>query len=480
MHLSTVPGLYDIKEDAALCESYNEIVYSSSTYIENNMNCRVTVFITRDINLLHLSRHNEYTCCYEPIKTPGTIIKYYFIQTKMKISGLFLLLSAVAVGLAQQNEETFQTREIQRQLDQLANETVPGIADESIQKLEKSLNALYDKVETIIKPMKTKQERMMANNDELLEKVERLVAAKPQTKLCRPIPTECTQLINETVTDIVDKSMDALFEKVKTLIQATHRQGVSSGHPATSCKEILEQNKDSPSDYYWLRASNGNTVKVYCDMTKTCGGVTGGWMRVAQLDTTTNPQYCPYPLSRNTQYGKNLCARGETAAGCSEVNYQTNGVAYNEVCGKVISYQWGSTDGPTNFFGADFNGAYIDGVSLTNGSPRQHIWSFLALHGVEGTECRCRGVSLPSFVGNDYFCDTGDMNTAWQYVFYNNPLWDGTGCGSDSECCTFRNPPWFYKKLRASTGNNIDMRVCRDQVVTDEDVLIEKVDIFVR
>ena len=40
----------------------------------------------------------------------------------------------------------------------------------------------------------------------------------------------------------------------------------------------------SPSGYYWVRASNGSTVRVYCDMTRSCGGVTGGWMRVAELD----------------------------------------------------------------------------------------------------------------------------------------------------------------------------------------------------
>ena len=35
----------------------------------------------------------------------------------------------------------------------------------------------------------------------------------------------------------------------------------------------------SPSGYYWVMTSYGSTVCVYCDMT----GVTGGWMRVAEL-----------------------------------------------------------------------------------------------------------------------------------------------------------------------------------------------------
>ena len=30
----------------------------------------------------------------------------------------------------------------------------------------------------------------------------------------------------------------------------------------------------------------GSAVRVYCDMTRTCGNITGGWMRVAELDMT--------------------------------------------------------------------------------------------------------------------------------------------------------------------------------------------------
>ena len=33
---------------------------------------------------------------------------------------------------------------------------------------------------------------------------------------------------------------------------------------------------------YWATASNGSAVRVYCDMTTSCGD--GSWMRVASLD----------------------------------------------------------------------------------------------------------------------------------------------------------------------------------------------------
>ena len=134
------------------------------------------------------------------------------------------------------------------------------------------------------------------------------------------------------------------------------------------------------------------------------------------------------------------------------------------------------------------------GVSLTHGSPRQHVWTFIAALTENtdrhtGSTCYCanknqRGPTPPSFVGQDYFCDTGSRQwiagDARSYRFYDSPLWDGAGCGPTNECCMFHNPPWFYKNLAQGTSDNIEMRVCRDEVQTNEDVLIESVDIYVR
>ena len=62
------------------------------------------------------------------------------------------------------------------------------------------------------------------------------------------------------------------------------------------------------------------------------------------------------------------------------------------------------------------DGQYVDGVSLTYGSPRQHIWTFANAIDEAGayrntSRCTCTDSSRPnpppSFVGNDYFCETG-------------------------------------------------------------------------
>ena len=50
-------------------------------------------------------------------------------------------------------------------------------------------------------------------------------------------------------------------------------------------------------------------------------------------------------------------------------------------------------------------------MSLTYGSPRKHIWTFAADRDKNGSFCRCGvrdDISTPDFVGEDYFCDTGE------------------------------------------------------------------------
>ena len=111
---------------------------------------------------------------------------------------------------------------------------------------------------------------------------------------------------------------------------------------------------------------------------------------------------------------------------------------------------------------------YLDGISLTHGeSPRHHIWSF-AVNWNRKIDC---AQNRPSFVGNDFFYATGTSN--------NKLLWDGTECVGNT-CCTHGNPPWFYKELSQPTTDDIEMRVCRQDNRSQEDVRIETIEIFVQ
>ena len=87
----------------------------------------------------------------------------------------------------------------------------------------------------------------------------------------------------------------------------------------------------------------------------------------------------------------------------------------------------------------------MDGVSLTHGSPRQHIWTFAATEDEtiynSRSKCPCTNINTansttppPEFLGNDYFCDTGSSSRYANIFYSDDPLWDGAGCGPQSTC----------------------------------------------
>ena len=64
--------------------------------------------------------------------------------------------------------------------------------------------------------------------------------------------------------------------------------------------------------------------------------------------------------------------------------------------------------------------------------------------------------------------------------FIDDPLWDGAGCVSAS-CCTFNSPPWFCKNLSTPTTDDIELRLCQDEVISNEEnVLFETVELYIR
>ena len=93
------------------------------------------------------------------------------------------------------------------------------------------------------------------------------------------------------------------------------------------------------------------------------------------------------------------------------------------------------------------------GLSLTYGVPRQHVWSFVVALDETGTHlsaCRCsnlhnidNGATVPPFIGEHYFCDTGRRGTVSFQFYKEDPLWDGSGCGQSSSCCSYNDPPWL-------------------------------------
>ena len=92
-------------------------------------------------------------------------------------------------------------------------------------------------------------------------------------------------------------------------------------------------------------------------------------------------------------------------------------------------------------------------------------------------------ISIPPWVGEDYFCETGvnDLSPARLGTFYpNDPLWDGENCGLTSTCCEFNNPPWFCKKLDSASVSDIRVSMCGNANINDDDTPIELIEIYVQ
>ena len=106
--------------------------------------------------------------------------------------------------------------------------------------------------------------------------------------------------------------------------------------------------------------------------------------------------------------------------------------------------------------------------------------------GIPETDCPCNtGIAVvpPFFVGSDYYCETGDNDkTCCAFEIYGfDPLWDGQQCpGEEAPCCTHPNMPWFNKTLSETTTEDIELRVCGDDGIDNEDTPLQVIELFVR
>ena len=125
-----------------------------------------------------------------------------------------------------------------------------------------------------------------------------------------------------------------------------------------------------------------------------------------------------------------------------------SGHTYSRVCGNVIGYKQGSTDS----FGShidDINKSYVDGFSVTYGSSRKHLWTY-AIHYRGAYTCD----NSLAFVNGNYYCE-----------------------GSDDALFVGK---WFCVELPRPTTERLELRVCRDESITDEDPLLQFAAFFVQ
>ena len=276
------------------------------------------------------------------------------------------------------------------------------------------------------------------------------------------------------------------------------KYGLDTHLPGVSCADIYNKNPTSHgrSGYYVLKIA-GHLINAYCDMELDCGGIKGGWMRIADVNTKEGDA-CPRGW---TSYRKSYCTGGSTG-GCYSAHFSTNSTSYTKVCGKAVGYQKGSLDafypyayshGKANNYkpvtaSRALDGVYVDGISITSGNPRKHVWTYAVGlsddHNYPNVNCPCAkypGSDPPPYVGYHYYCESGNSGTFDTSVLYNkDPLWDGAGCGSENSCCYRAGMPWFFRQFPVALNGNIEVRICYDQTFRDEALAVEQIQLYVQ
>ena len=213
------------------------------------------------------------------------------------------------------------------------------------------------------------------------------------------------------------------------------------------------------------------------------------WKVVGYLDMTDPTQQCPDSWQTFTS-PKSSCGK-KGPAPCDSVNIATSGASYQTVCGRFRGYQIGSPDAFRKFNNTveqSIETYYVDGVAVTYGSPgdRHHVYTYAA--GLTETTglapCPCAGgYSPPLFVVSDYYCESGNLGPGWNetQMYSSDVLWDRQQCGGNEiTCCNPPNLPWFCKTFPYPISKDLEVRICTDQNLDDENVAIESFELYIQ
>ena len=294
--------------------------------------------------------------------------------------------------------------------------------------------------------------------------------------------------------------LDAIFNQINSNVNSiistafsclTTSLGSVKSNPANSCQEIYFANSSSQTGLYWVINSTGAVFQVTCNFDRFANfssfnsNITNGFAVLTSLNMNDTTQQCPTPLKYLNSSGLRLCYKG-VATSCVSLTVPTFGLSYQTVCGKMAGYEIGSDDG-FRTSSTSIDSLYVDGVSITYGmSPRRHIWTYAIgvyqTAAVYSCPCTATGKAPPSFVGTNYYCESGNPGSSWSNVLYSGDLlWDGKNCGSASaSCCTNQNQPWFCNRLNASIVGDVEMRICTDEATNNEDVGLQSFEFYIQ
>ena len=250
-----------------------------------------------------------------------------------------------------------------------------------------------------------------------------------------------------------------------------------------SCEDIYNNNPESGNNngYYFIN----NKTWTFCNMTLiaaiadgyiilSCAGVEGQWRRIAGINISAGDD-CPSGWLKSSYNGVSFCRTPNENGGCYSTLFSTNGVSYQHVCGMARAYQRG-TPNAFEHNTRSIDSYYVDGLSITHGNPHQHIWTYAVGLTDSGNyprwNCPCAthpGPAAPSFVGSNYYCESGAGNVySFNEYYFSDPLWDSEGCSASNACCSNTDQPWFHHQLSNMTQDDIEVRICSNREFSDE------------
>ena len=396
-------------------------------------------------------------------------LDHYFLQFNNKLDNMNTKLDDMNTKLEALEEQQQQTakklEESQKQTTRKLEQTTSDILY-----LQTSLDAAHSKLDSTLSQLHQVHYKL----DSTLSKLD-----SAHSKL------DSTQYKQ----DSTHSKLDSLTATTAQL--SSDHQQIQANISDVECSELNQNLKDNLT--HQLEMIQDDVTYIHGELSYTCGG-TGGWRRVVYLDMTDSSATCPSGWNM-TEYSKMTCGRATDGRyTCDSTTFPVRGGEYNRICGHIRGYQWRH---PYAFYNYNkgrvttIDGAYVDGVSVTHGTPRNHIWTFAAGlsegNPISPVVCPCDAsidIRVPSFVGEDYFCESG-VNERWvksrHYTFHpNDTLWDGEDCLPSSTCCSRRNPPYFVKQLSTSTTDDIEARICLGYRLYHQNIAVELVELYVQ
>ena len=265
---------------------------------------------------------------------------------------------------------------------------------------------------------------------------------------------------------------------------------IISGNSVSSCPSEEERQIARQ-----LLSSEVNKILADAKPVPQCGA--GLWRQVANLNMNDPSQQCPASWMEINSNGTRACGRNTSSSGsCPAKFYGSGGQHYSRVCGRIIGYQIGSPAAfyPGSNLGNDtLDGIYVDGVSVTHGTPRSHIWTYAAGTSEEPNSaiianCPClynasnSGIIHPPVsIQQNFYCESGNSASDFTLglLYDGDPLWDGKQC--EGQCCSSGlTPPWFSVTLPKLTADDLEVRICGDQDTHDEDNPISLLELYIQ